>query len=324
MQTKSLIKKWLALSIVVLFVGTSITALAEPSEAIVTKTKTIIGFRDCSRDQTELRYYDPNALSGVCGGPSGSPQKWRTAIRLTQKELAKYQTWTLTKVVIGFGEDPEEGPVNVTIIIYDNGTPTEPGNVIVNDTWAILNGTALITVPLVTPVVLNGHDELWVCVQWTQVHVMTSYAYFDGGPAVHGKGDWVFINNDWHELLQSGMDVNWAIGAVVEGQWTTTLAIGNIKKVPFGFNAEVQNIGDADALNVTWSFTVIGGILGRHKTATGTDATLAAHGTLPISLQLFIVFGKIYIEIDAQATNAAEVSVRKSAFLLGPFLIGIK
>jgi hypothetical protein len=191
--------------------------MVEPSNAMFIKTKTTVGIHESSRDQIELRYYDPNDLSGVMGGPSGSPQKWRTAIRLTQTELAPYNTWNLTQVVIGFGEDPNEGPVNVTIIIYDTGTPTEPGNVIVDDTWAVLNGTALITVPLVTPVLINDHNELWVCVQWTQVHVMTSYAYFDYGPAVHGKGDWIFINNEWEELRQSGMDVNWALGAVVEG-----------------------------------------------------------------------------------------------------------
>jgi hypothetical protein len=313
-------RKYIAIGMVLLFAA----MMVEPSNATFTQTKATIGFHESSRGQIELHYYDPNALSGVMGGPSGSPQKWRTAIRLTQTELAPYKTWNLTQVVIGFGEDPNEGPVNVTVIIYDTGTSTEPGNVIVDDTWAILNGTALITVPLVTPVLLAGHNEIWVCVQWTQVHVMTSYAYFDSGPVVHGKGDWIFINNEWHELLQSGMDVNWALGAVVEGQWPTTLAIGNIKKEPFGFSADVQNIGDADALNVTWSFTVLGGILGRHKTATGTDATLVAHGTLPISVHLFIVFGKINIAIDAQAINAADISLSKSAFLLGPFLFVIK
>jgi hypothetical protein len=324
MRTNSLFRKGLPVIVVVLLIGTAIYVMAEPLDPSLIKTKATIGLQGFSRDQVELRYYDPNTLIGVMGGPSGSPQTWRTAIRLTQTELDPYNTWNLTKVVIGFGEDSNEGPVNVTIIIYDNGTPTNPGVIIVDDTNAILNGTRLITVPLVTPVALAGHTELWVCVQWIQKQVMTHYAFFDAGPAVRGKGDWIYINSGWSELYQWWDDYNWAIGAIVEGQWSTTLTLGNITKVPFGFDTEVQNTGDVDALNVTWSFTVLGGILGHHKTATGTDATLIAHGTLPISVHLFIVFGKIAIAIDAQATNAAEVSVRKSAFLLGPFLFGIK
>ena len=322
MQTKSLIRKWLVLTVVVLFVGTSLTALAESSDTTVIKTKATLGLHDCSRDRVELRYYDPNALTNVVGVTAGAV--WKSAIRLTHTELAPYKTWNITQVVIGFGEDPHEGPMNVTIYIYGKGTATNPGDVIVNDTWAILTGDGLITVPLKTPVSLSsaGLEEIWIAVEWTEI-VTSHYVYIDGGPAVDGKGDWIFLNNIWSEIHQF-LDNNWALGAVVDGQWATTLSIGNIKKVPFGFKAEVQNIGDADALNVTWSFTVIGGFLGRHKTATGTDATLVAHGTLPINVHLFIVFGKIYIEIYAQATNAAEVSLRKSAFLLGPFLIGIK
>jgi hypothetical protein len=321
MQTKSLIEKWLALSIIVLFVGTSIAALGEPSNVTVTKTKATIGLHDCFRDQIELHYYDPYTLTNVVGVTKN--YTWKSAIRLTHTELAPYNTWDLTQVVIGFYEDPWEGRMNVTIFIYDKGTSTHPGNIIVNDTLAVLNKTGLITVPLTTPVSLAGHDEIWVAVEWYQKVDLTHYAYIDAGPAVHGKGDWIYINNNWVEM-QSSIDSNWALGAVVEGQWATTLAIGNIKKVPFGFNAEVQNTGDADALNVTWSFTVLGGILGRNKTATGTDATLAAHGTLPISVRLFIVFGKINITIDVQATNAPEVSMSKYAFLIGPFLLGIK
>jgi len=219
MQTKSLMRKWLALTIVVLFVGTSLTTLVESSDATVTKTKAALRLHECSRDQIELHYYDPNTLIGVVGGPSGSPQIWRTAIRLTQTELAPHNTWNLTQVVIGFGEDPYEGPVNVTIIIYDTGTSTHPGNIIVDDTWAVLTGTALITVPLTTPVSLAGHNEIWVCVRWTQNHAMTQYAFIDAGPAVDGKGDWLFINNEWTELQQWGMESNWAIGAVVEGEY---------------------------------------------------------------------------------------------------------
>jgi hypothetical protein len=214
-----MLKKGLAVGIILLFLGTAITALGEPSDAILTQTNAVIGFHETSRDQIELHYYDPYTLSSVIGVDAGAV--WKEAIRLTHTELAPYSTWTLTKVVIGFNEDPNEGPMNVTIFIYDNGTSTYPGNLIVDDTWAVLNRTDLITVPLTTPVSLAGHTELWVAVQWTQKVDLTHYAFVDAGPAVIGKGDWIHLNNVWQEI-HSSIDSNWALGAIVEGEHTPT------------------------------------------------------------------------------------------------------
>jgi hypothetical protein len=39
---------------------------------------------------------------------------------------------------------------------------------------------------------------------------------------------------------------------------------------------------------------------------------------------MFIGFGKISIVITATADNAVAVSITKSAFLLGPLVVGIK
>lgn len=226
-------------------------------------------------------------------------------------------------MVIGFGEDTNEGPMNVTIFIYDTGTATHPGSIIVNDTKAILNGTALITVPLVTPVSLAGHTELWVAVEWTQKVDMTHYAFVDAGPAVVGKGDWIYLNNVWQEI-HSSIDANWAIGAIVEGQGLAQIGIANVKG-PVGVKADVQNTGDVDATNIAWSIEAKGGILGKlDKTNTGSDTTLLAHQTLAISLPMFFGFGKISILIKAHAANAQEVITTKSAFVLGPLVIGIK
>lgn len=327
-----LLKAGVVLCIAALFIGTSTAAMVEPSSTTTfTKTKAATGINHSSRDQIELKYYDPNTLSNVIGISSSSPHPpyvWKEAIRLTQTELSIYKTWNITQVVIGFGEDVNEGPMNITVYIYAKGTATHPGSVIVHDTHAILNGTDLLLVPLVTPVSLSptGRDEVWVAVEWTQNVEATHYAFVDSGPAADGKGDWIYLNNVWTEI-QSGsnpIDSNWALGAVVEGQGLATIAIGNIKG-PLGIKADVQNTGDVDAMNVAWSISVTGGILGLvNKTVPGTATTLAAHGTLPISLPMFIGFGKINIVIKAQATNAMAVTATKSAFLLGLFVIGIK
>jgi hypothetical protein len=328
-NSRKLLKAGVVLCIAALFIGTSTAAMVEPtSTTTFTKIKAVTGISHSSRDQIELKYYDPNTLTNVVGISGTSPPFiWKSAIRLTQTELSTYKQWNITQVVIGFGEDGVEGPMNVKIIIYAKGTATHPGSIIVQDTTATLNGTALITVPLVTPVSLApaGREEIWVAVEWTQYLNGTHYAFIDAGPAVVGKGDWVYLNSAWSQLhLVSTINANWAIGAIVEGQGLATIGLANIKG-PIGIKADVQNTGDVDALNVAWSISVKGGILGKvNKTVTGTAATLAAHATLPISVPMFIGFGKINIVIKAQAANAVEVTATKSAKLLGLFVIGIK
>jgi hypothetical protein len=325
-NSRKLLKAGIVMCLAALFIGTSTAAMVQPSNMLAPSAKTTLGIKQSSRDQIELKYYDPNTLTNVVGIGSGTPPYiWKSAIRLTQTELSPYKSWNITQVVIGFGEDPNEGPMNVTIYIYAKGTATHPGSVIVHNTWAILNGTQLITVPLVTPVSLSpaGREEVWVAIQWTQNVDLTHYAFVDAGPAIVGKGDWIYLNNVWTEI-HSSIDSNWAIGAIVEGQGLATIAIANVKG-PTGIKADVQNTGDVDATNVAWSIAVKGGILGKvNKTVSGTDTLLAAHATLPISLPMFFGFGKISIVIKAHAANAQEVSVTKSAFLFGPLVIGIK
>jgi hypothetical protein len=327
-NSRNLLKAGIVVCLAALFIGTSAAAMVEPTSVTFGQVKAATAVKQSSRDQIEVRYYDPNTLTNVVGIGNGQPPYiWKSAIRLTQTELLPYKSWNITQVVIGFGEDPNEGPMNVTIFIYAKGTATHPGSVIVKDTWAVLNGTNLITVPLKTPVSLSpaGREEVWVAVQWTQNTDNTHYAYVDAGPAVVAKGDWVYLNNMWSQLhLVSTINANWAIGAIVEGQGLATIALANVKG-PIGIKADVQNTGDVDAQNVVWTIAVKGGILGKvNKSGTGSDTLLAAHATLPISLPLFIGLGKINVMVTAKASNAQEVTATLKGFLLGPFVIGLK
>ncbi len=212
MKTNSLLKKGLIFIIVVLFIGSSKAAMVEPNTPVII-TKTNVVFHEFSRDQIELKYYNPDTLGSTIGMVN-VPIVWKSAVRFTQTEFGLYNTFNITKVIIGFIEDPNEGPMTVRIYVYGEGTPSNPGTIIVNDTTATLTGTALITVPLTTPVSLIGHNEIWIAVEWTQ-HNQSTYALADGGPAVAGKGDWMFRNNVWSEIPHE-FNVNWALGAVVE------------------------------------------------------------------------------------------------------------
>jgi len=331
-NTKQILKAGVVLFIAVLFVATSATAIGKTSEkATFTSTKQTATLSGPSRDEMELKYYMEEGLTQVIGISGGAgPYIWKTAIRLTQMELATYTDWTMTKVNVAFSADNGCPSIDVRIYIYDKGTATKPGAKIVNDTTFTLDTTGVTTIPLVTPVNLSGHEELWVAVQWTQIEAGPGvyYAWLDTatGPAIDGKGDWYYLNNAWGEIQTGGADYdgNWGIGAIVEGQGLAELGIGNIKG-PIGVKADVSNIGVNDASNVQWSITVTGGLLKRiNSTSTGTAASLIAGASTPASVGMFIGFGKISIVITAKAQNALEVSVTKSAFLLGPLVVGIK
>lgn len=330
--TKSFLKAGLVICIAVLFVGTSAAAIAYAPEKIsLTSTKKTATLFGPTRDEVELKYYMEEGLSTVIGISGGTPPYiWKSGIRLTQDEMAAYADWTMTKVNVAFSADNGVPSIDVRIYIYDKGTAIKPGTVIVSDTTATLDITGVTTIPLVTPVDLAGHDELWVAVEWTQYEQGPGvyYAWMDTytGPAVDGKGDWIYLNNAWAETQTYGanFDGNWGIGGIVEGSGLAELSIGNIKG-PMGVKADVSNIGVNDANNVQWTIKATGGLLKRvNASGTGTAASLTAGGSLPISLGGFIGFGKITIVITAKAQNAIETSVTKSAFLLGPLVVGIK
>jgi len=320
--------------IAVLFVGTSAAAIGSmPEKLSLTSTKKTTNFFEPLRDETELKYYMEEGLSNVIGIQGGTgPYIWKSGIRLTQDEMAAYTDWTITDVNVAFSMDNGLTlPMDIRIYIYDKGTtPTRPGAIIVNDTTATLDITGVIRVPLVTPVDLAGHDELWVAVEWTQYDPGPGvyYAWMDTltGPAVDGKGDWIYLNSAWSETQTFGPDFdgNWGIGAIIEGAGLAELSIGNIKG-PIGIKADLSNIGTNVANSVQWSISVTGGILGMiNKTGTGTAATLNAGATTPMSVGMILGFGKISIVITADAQNANAVSAVKSAFVLGPLVIGIK
>jgi hypothetical protein len=284
---------------------------------------------DLLNDAIELKYYSVENLDyvvGVCANAT-----WKSAIRLTQDEMAAFMNWTLTKVTVAYNADEGCSFVDVRIYLYDQGTETQPGPLLVNDTACRLNTTGVHTIPLITPVNLSGHQEVWVAVEWTEGSIHP-YAWLDtlSGPHVPNKSDFVYLHigpgGSWSQLHYSlpEADGRWGIGAIIEGSGLAELSIGNITG-SVGITADVSNIGTNPANHVEWSMKATGGILKRvNASATGTTETLTAGSSLPIALKPFMGFGKISIIITATAQNALGASTTKSAFLLGPFVLKLK
>lgn len=314
------------LSVTILFLGTT-TGLATASIPHSTTFANIQATPlpgNTERSEEEIRYYDPDNLVNVIGVEGVEPPfKWQSAIRLTQDELAPYDGWTLTKVNAAYSADNGQPECDATVIIYGKGDATHPGAIIQSDTTYHFDVSGVATIPLNTPLLLNGIEELWISIEWEQTEINVFLAAMDGGPAVDGKGDWGFDGN-WSELQIYGLDYNWGIGAIVEGEGNAALSILNVQG-PIGVKAEVKNTGVVPAKNIDWTIQVTGGILKKvNKAATGTFNEIAPDATGEISLGMFFGIGKIQIIITAAADNAESISVTNTAFLLGPIVLGIK
>ncbi len=296
-------------------------------ETLFSATTKMTALSDSSKDETELKYYKEENLDILMGIPSADDTLWKSAIRLTQEEMAIYKDWTMTKVNVAFSTEDGCPPIDVRIYIYDKGTNILPGPIIANDTTYTLDTTGVTTIPLVTPVELSSHEDLWVAVEWRQIDWYYTFAWMDtlSGPHVIDKSDFIFLGT-WQQLHDALPDVDgrWGIGAIIEEQSITQLAIGDIRG-PWGISADVQNIGEDDAANVTWSITATGGLFKAiNASATGEVTVLVIGESEPMNSGIFFGFGKINITFTAKAQNALEVSTTKSGFLLGPFVVRIK
>ena len=274
--------------------------------------------------EVELSYYNPDTLTNVIGISGGTPPYlWEGAIRLSQDELSPYAGWDMTKVIVGASCDNGEEEIYASIIIYGEGTPTQPGSIIYEDDSLYFDATSIYTIDLTETIAISDHQEIWVSILWEQINEGTFVAYADDGPCVDGKGAWVNMGSGWSELQSHGLDYNWCVGAIVEGS-NAELSIINVKG-PIGVNAGISNTGEVAANNVVYTIDVTGGILGRvNVSVSDSIATIAVGAEEAISSGIFVGFGKIDIVITANADNAVEVTATKSGFLLGFLVIGVK
>lgn len=156
-----------------------------------------------------LFYYnmvDYNAIGLQAGGT------FEAAIRLTPDELTPYNNWKLVKVRFYHHEAVSHSG---QIKIYAHGTSSQPGAVITTEPYTAPS-SGWITVTLSNPVTINASQDLWVSVEIT--HSAGQYPIsVDQGPAVAGKGDFVYAASlGWGELASYGLNYNWNIEAIVQ------------------------------------------------------------------------------------------------------------
>ena len=182
----------------------------EQNQAVATTTATI------SKEFNWVHYDDgENVFSiGLMGGGS-----FEWGIRLTPEELTGYYGEELTTVRFHHGEAGIPEPEHTgNIYIYEDGTPTSPGQIIPEATtpWTH-NGSGWVEITLASPVVINASHDLWITLDVTHADGENPAGVADG-PSIPGKSCLIKIYGQWFNLidLQPNLDYNWNLWAGFE------------------------------------------------------------------------------------------------------------
>ncbi len=152
-------------------------------------------------------HYDGDNDQGI--GANGSAATFTVAIRLTNDELESYyNSHKITQVrYYIYGTEA----TSTTIKIYGTGTATAPGELLVDEPVLAPQG-GWNTHTLSTPLLITSGDY------WVGYEIVNTGGYpagADAGPLVPGKGGWVYLEGDWGEISNYGLNYNWNIRAIL-------------------------------------------------------------------------------------------------------------
>ncbi|MCK4652892.1 MAG: carboxypeptidase regulatory-like domain-containing protein [Candidatus Cloacimonetes bacterium] len=202
--------------------------------------------KSLSREEVTIHYDGENY--GAVGLTYGGT--FEGAIRLTPEELAPYDGWQLISVLFFHYES---GTHSGQLKIYEAGTSSEPGQLITSEPYSVI-GPVWLRTDLTTPVIIDATQDLWTSVEIT--HNAGEYPIgYDAGPAVDGKGDWVY-DGSWSELQDHGLDYNLNIRAIVappECEWLSVIPISGT--VPAGQSLDISVNFDTNELTPDSTYT---------------------------------------------------------------------
>ena len=153
-------------------------------------------------------HYDGDNDQGI--GAYG--ETFTAAIRLTNDELGSYyNNHKITQVRYYIDKTYATNVTSITIKIYGTGTATAPGELLVDEPVLAPQG-GWNTHTLSTPLLITSGDY------WVGYEIVNTGGYpagADAGPLVPGKGGWVYLEGDWGEISNYGLNYNWNIRAIL-------------------------------------------------------------------------------------------------------------
>jgi len=222
----------------------------------ITGTSTFTATQD--RDDIIIQYqngYDNNGIG------TGGVFSAIAAARFTSEELnSYYDSYNIEQVNIHIRS------ADFTLVelkVWEGGSYGDPGTEVysqdITDNIVIEDWT---TITLTTPIQLVSGNEYWIgyAIDATADHPCS----VDAGPAVLGKGDWMYYSGSWVEISTAySLDYNWCIQGVISPQgppWipppypiTGTIPAGGDIDIAIPISAVNLNPGDIKTADIVIS-----------------------------------------------------------------------
>jgi len=262
---------------------TSSEPLEPLKSTIVTGTS---GFNTESqnRDDVIIQYQSGYIDNGIGTGAAFDAM---CAARFTSTELSPYyDTYNLTQVNIHIRT------ADFTLVelkVWEGGSFGDPGTEVYSqDITASVLIEQWTNVTLTTPIPLVSGNEYWIG------YSITATADYpcsvDAGPAVAGKGDWMYYSGSWVEISTAyALDYNWCIQGVVSlgsAPWITvdptfgTIAPGGSMDIAVMFDATELTYGEIKTADIEIIPTPDVGSVVVPVTLTATD--IVSNGEVPV------------------------------------------
>jgi hypothetical protein len=158
----------------------------------------------------EWLHFDNGEVDNALGLTAGGTFEW--AARFTPTELGDFAGQEIN--VVRYHHDWTSGPFDMdgTVKIYEEGSSSSAGDLITEEDFHAFENDWT-DIELSEPVTIAGDEDIWVSIEGT--HNAGEYpAGMDPGPAVVGKGDWLYLSGSgWQEARDLGFDANFNIWA---------------------------------------------------------------------------------------------------------------
>ena len=237
-----------------------------------------------TRDDVTIQYqtgYDDNGIG------TGAVFDAMCAARFTSDELSPYyDTYALTQVNIHIRS------ADFTLVelkVWEGGSFGNAGTEVYSqDITASVLIEQWTNVTLTTPIPLVSGNEYWIgySISATADHPCS----VDAGPAVAGKGDWMYYSGSWIEISTAyALDYNWCIQGVVSlgsAPWITidptfgTIAPGGSMDIAVMFDATDLILGEVKTADIDIIPTPDVGTVTVPVTLTATD--IVSNGEVPV------------------------------------------
>ena len=275
--------------------------------------------RDC------YLHYDDGTNQGVLG----TYGTFEAAIRLTPAEQFIVMGGGLKSVHLYYGGFDYMDP-SAALKIYTGGNATGPGPILYTQPFTLPSSPGWFDVELDHWISLPGTKDVWVSVECTNM-----YLGVDDGPRIPGKGDWVYMNGNWTELINYGCDVNWNIWVYVLYWWwdyPTTFYVG---PGPQNISGVVSNRGTFGETNLTCTAVILGtdgnhsvyqdtiynitlNPLGGHQNICFANYTFTEEGTYTLSMNVTLDTDDYPFNNQMNLTYIADLTPPVSSINLPP------